>query len=101
MIAYISLMSENESARDGWEDDSSSESKEETELSLLMLDVEESSVESESLAERGMRASIDTSCRYFESRARLKEQSTSSNSSSSLRRSGICGMIVTRERLRR
>ena len=61
-------------------------------LTLLMLDIEEALAESESLDEGEVKVPIDTSCKYFVSRARLKEQSMSSNSSSSLRRSRMCGM---------
>jgi len=98
--AYILSMSESES-RVGW----SSELRDDTELTLLtltlltllillILDVEEASVESESLAERERKDAMEMSSRYFERRARLKERSTSSNSSSSLRRSGTRGMIT-------
>ena len=83
---YISSMSENESERDRWMDALSSESKDETELMLLMLDIEDMS-ESLSLerSERGTKDLTVMSWRYLERRARLKEWSTSSNSSRSLR----------------
>jgi len=98
--AYILSMSKSKS-RVGW----SSELRDDTELTLLtltlltllillILDVKEVSVESESLAERERKDAMEKSSRYFERQARLKEQSTSSNSSSSLRRSGMCGMIT-------
>ena len=92
---YISSMSENESEREGWKDESSSESKDEIELmllTLLMLDIEDT-LELVSLSER-VKGSMARSSRYLESRARLKERSTSSNSLSSLRRRGRCGMIT-------
>ena len=75
--------------------DSSSELREDTELmlltllTLLMLDVKEVLAESESLARRERKGSMEMSSRYFESRACLKEWSMSSNSSSSLRQSGM------------
>ena len=52
-------------------------------LMLLMLDIEDL-LESLLLAEREGKGLMVTSCRYLESWAHLKEQSTSSNSSSSL-----------------
>ena len=91
---YISSMSEGESEREGWKDDSSSESRDEIGLALLillMLDIEDTP-EPLLLAEREGKGSMVTSCRYLKSRARLKERSTSSNSSSSLQRRGSCGM---------
>jgi len=58
--AYSSSTSEGESDREGWKNDSSSESKEETELTLLTLDIEETLADPESLAER-RKGSMDTS----------------------------------------
>ena len=60
-------------------------------LMSLMLDIEDS-LESLSLAEREGKGSMVTSHRYLESRARLKEQSMLSNSSSSLQQSSSYGM---------
>jgi len=92
-------MSESESEGVGWEDDSSSESKEDIELRLLRLDIEERSESLESLSLiGGMKASMDMSCKYLERRARLKERSTSSSSSSSLRRRGRSGMITHKKK---
>jgi hypothetical protein len=54
---------------------------------LLLLDAEEPS-EAERVAD-GVASS-----KYLRSRARLKDRSTSSNSSRSLRRRGSCGMIT-------
>lgn len=101
---YISVMSERESVGLGWKDVSSSEPREEIVLRLLMLlmllillillrllrlDIEERPESSDLMLLAGaMKGSMDTSCRYLESRARLKERSTSSNSSSSRRRRG-------------
>jgi hypothetical protein len=53
-------MSKNECERDSWKDDPSSESRDKTELmllTLLMLDIEETS-KPLSLAERGVKALI-------------------------------------------
>jgi hypothetical protein len=87
-------MSKNESERDRWMDALSSESKDETELMLLMLNIKDV-LESLSLerSERGTKDSTVMSWRYLERWAHLKEQLTSSNSSRSLRQSGTCGMI--------
>jgi len=93
-------MSENEREREGWEDDSSSESKDKAELTLLTLDIEDT-LESLSVAERESNGSIVMSCRYLKSRARLKEQSTSSKSLSSLRWRGTCGMVTRSKKPRR
>ena len=89
---YISSISER-SERIPWEGDSS-ESREEVVVELLRLDVEEEVSElSDSPSLVGTRRfSKDTSFRYLKSRARLKERSWSSNSSSSRRRSGMRGM---------
>ena len=93
-------MSENEREREGWEDDSSSESKDKAELTLLMLDIEDT-LESLSVAERESNGSIVMSCRYLKSWAHLKEQSTSSKSSSSLRWRGTCSMVTHSKKPRR
>ena len=95
--AYISSMSASARDEKGLKDASSGSPETElTLLMLLMLDTEEMSAELESLPAdgRGMKASIDMSCRYFKSWAHLKEWSTSSNSSSSLQRSGMCGITT-------
>ena len=76
-------MSKNECERDSWKDDPSSESSDETKLTLLMLDIEKTS-EPLSLAERGIRGSMVMSWMYLASWACLKEWSMSSNSLSSL-----------------
>jgi len=81
---HISSMSERLERID-WEDDLSSESREEIMVGLLRLDVKEERSElldSPSVVGE-IRVSKNTSCRYLESRARLKEQSALSNSSSS------------------
>ena len=95
-------MSEKESEGVGWMVDSLSEPREEIELRLLRLDIKEmseslelpalDSPESLSLVMGMTKGSMDTSWRYLERWAHLKEWSASSNSSRSLRRRGTCGM---------
>jgi len=89
-------MSESESEGVGWNDDLSSESKEDIEL---RLDIEERSESWESLSlVEGMRGSMDMSCKYLERQARLKERSTSSSSLSSLQQRGRSGMITHKKK---